>query len=599
MGMVKGLHSRENYSAGRDAEHSEYKRQVCIESLTCEKNLLRVDGSISKDTALMICLNGQPMPFQYTRRYSDVVLRDRTLSDRQAFVLVLKPGQLKKRNVVEFFQGKERLEIVIAGYQARVTELMKHSYWCFRWEESCPAPFHIGGGNPLGQNRASGGGSPKCAVRRFRKWMVVLRRTGCKIDGLQIDRVRMGRGCLREMAFLWEMAAAPYGSRKMAGIRLLYWLTRPIYRGKNIWLTFDKLYKGGDNGEYFYKYMMTRTSQGILPVYVLRKDVPDYDRLVKEGYHPSPYRSLHQRLLYLNAKLVFATHSGVHSFCGFNNWEVQFVQDRLQAVNTCIQHGLSVQDLRADSHRAVNNNQLYFCASPCEIENLSGPEYGYAPEVLRLTGIPRYDGLVSHEKKQILITPTWRSYIAMPSVMGKTRPYNPEFKNTDYYKIYQSLLEDQRLAETARSTGYRIIYLLHPVLSAQKKDFRPGEGVEILSALEADYERLLTESGLMVTDYSGVQFDFAYMRKPVIYYHPAQLPPHYEEGRFSCEAQGFGEICHEQEELVRLLCEYMESGCQIKPFYRERADAFFAYDDRDNCRRIFEEASHVSTKTVY
>ena len=32
------------------------------------------------------------------------------------------------------------------------------------------------------------------------------------------------------------------------------------------------------------------------------------------------------------------------------------------------------------------------------------------------------------------------------------------------------------------------------------------------------YEDLLTESSLMVTDYSGVQFDFAYMKKPIIYY---------------------------------------------------------------------------------
>jgi CDP-glycerol glycerophosphotransferase (TagB/SpsB family) len=174
--------------------------------------------------------------------------------------------------------------------------------------------------------------------------------------------------------------------------------------------------------------------------------------------------------------------------------------------------------------------------------------------------------------------------------MGSARPYNPGFRETEYYRVFQSLLEDEQLTETAKRTGYRIIYLLHPVISAQKEDFHPGEGVELVSALESNYEQLLTESSLMVTDYSGVQFDFACMRKPVVYFHPPSLPPHYEEGGFCYETQGFGEICQTQEELVSLLCAYMETGCALKDDYRSREDTFFAFADQENCERIFEDA---------
>ena len=52
-----------------------------------------------------------------------------------------------------------------------------------------------------------------------------------------------------------EILRAPYGSKRMFAVRALYWLTYPVYGHKNIWVTFDKLYKGGDCGEYFYKYM--------------------------------------------------------------------------------------------------------------------------------------------------------------------------------------------------------------------------------------------------------------------------------------------------------------------------------------------------------
>lgn len=522
---------------------------------------------------------------RYTGRFADVTLREETLTDRRAFVLELPLGKLCQKNTVEFLigaahtvsqaaqggetgcaakkgmaddggesQGEELLPVLTGGYQAKICDTLKNSYWCFE------------------------------------NYMVTLRRNGSSVTGVSIRRAGRTARVRREAALLKEILCASYGSKKMFGLRALYWLAGPFYRKKNIWITFDKLYKGGDCGEYFYKYMAGRKDAGITPVYVIRQDAPDYRRLTREGLSPAAYRSTKQRLQYLYASMVFGTHSGVHSFCGLNNWEIQFLQDRLRAVNTCIQHGLSVQELSADSNRCVNNNKRYYCASKNEIENLSGPKYDYDPRVLRLTGIPRYDGLTDREQRQILITPTWRNYIAMPSVMGRARPYNPDFKNTDYYKTFQNLLGNKKLAQKAKETGYRIVYLLHPVISAQRDDFQPGEGIEILSALESDYEKLLTEASLMVTDYSGVQFDFAYMRKPILYYHPPQLPPHYGDGGFAYESQGFGEICREEQELVALLCDYMDSGCRLKELYRQREDSFFAFNDKESCRRIFEDA---------
>ena len=93
----------------------------------------------------------------------------------------------------------------------------------------------------------------------------------------------------------------------------------------------------------------------------------------------------------------------------------------------------------------------------------------------------------------------------------------------------------------------------------------------------------------MITDYSGIQFDFAYMRKPIIYYHPDKLPPHYDEGGFIYDRQGFGEIVKEQDELAELLIRYMQEGCRMKDFYKNRADDFFAFDDDKSCERIYRD----------
>lgn len=393
----------------------------------------------------------------------------------------------------------------------------------------------------------------------------------------------------REIKMLSSMLHGSKRSYKMFLVRSLYWLTRPYFRNKRIWLTYDKLYKGGDCGEYFYKYMIAQ-KDGIISDYTINKDCEDAKRLRKEGYKPLHFGTMKNILHYLNAEVIFATHGGTHSFNGLPNSYVKYVSDLIHSDVTCIQHGLSVQQLAQELNMLYNNTKRYYCASKYEIKNLEHPIYGYEDKsVFKLTGIPRYDGLVSDDKKQILITPTWRAYISMPPVMGQSRPYYPEFKHTNYYKIYYKLLTDEKLIETARKTGYKLTYLLHPIISSQIVDYPDIDGVEIIPATTVNYEKILTESSLMLTDYSGVQFDFAYMRKPVVYYHPPKLPPHYKEGGFFYDSMGFGEICTEHQQMVDCLCEYMENNCEMKPFYKDRADDFFAYSDHDTCKRIYDD----------
>ena len=103
------------------------------------------------------------------------------------------------------------------------------------------------------------------------------------------------------------------------------------------------------------------------------------------------------------------------------------------------------------------------------------------------------------------------------------------------------------------------------------------------------YEKILTESSIMLTDYSGVQFDFAYMYKPIVYFHPDELPPSYDVGYYDYDTMALGEITKTVEETVDLICEYMKNGCVVKTQYKQRIDNFFAYHDHDNCKRVYDE----------
>ena len=103
---------------------------------------------------------------------------------------------------------------------------------------------------------------------------------------------------------------------------------------------------------------------------------------------------------------------------------------------------------------------------------------------------------------------------------------------------------------------------------------------------------------MMVTDYSSVAFDFAYLKKPIIY---AQFDGEsffknhsYGEGYFSYKEDGFGPITKTVEQTVDEMIYYMKTDCQMKEEYRERINRFFAYTDRNNCRRVYDELLKIT-----
>jgi CDP-glycerol glycerophosphotransferase (TagB/SpsB family) len=374
-------------------------------------------------------------------------------------------------------------------------------------------------------------------------------------------------------------------------VRMAYAVTRPYFRRKPIWMFYDKIYKGGDSSEYLYKYAMGK-QDGIRKYYLMDQNAVDYQRLKEEGFRPLKRGSVLHRLVFLNADMMIVSNSTVFAFNNYSLKGSNYIRGLVNFHVVCVQHGLSVQKIALAQRRLRDNTRLYFCASKYEIQNLSHPVYDYQGyDALKLTGVPRYDGLVNRDKKQIMISPTWRMQSAMlvSKNEGVERDYNPNFKQTDYFKVYNSLINDPRLIAAAKEYGYKLVYVLHPIVSPQAKDFDQNPYVEIIPATgKMSYEQLFCESSLMVTDFSGIQFDFAYLRKPLVYHHHRDLDAHYEEGVYRYDTMAFGEITHDNEELIDLLCDYMANGCQMKAEYRRRADDFFAFNDHNNCQRIYD-----------
>lgn len=413
-------------------------------------------------------------------------------------------------------------------------------------------------------------------------------------NSLMLKNVKTYRIMGREVKLLHEMKKymlqnglyEEYGH--LLKLRRKFVFHRKKYLKKNIWVSFDKLYKAGDNGEYMYHYLKENQHK-VKPYYIVNEDAPDYERLKAAKENILITNSDESKLTCLGAKVILATHTKIWTYCGFTDGEQEYFKDLFDAKLVCIQHGLTVQKIAQYQNRLFDNTQYYCCASKYEVENILQPIYGYNKKQIALTGLARYDGLKNDDKKIILITPTWRRDVVNIGIACVKKTHNNHFKESTYFKIYDKLVNDKTLIEKAKKTGYQIVFLLHPAMSAQSVDYTRNDYVQIVEATsDISYERILTQSSLMVTDYSGVQFDFAYMRKPVVYYHPSALPPFYEEGVYQYDTMGFGEICKEHDELIKILCGYMDNGCKCKDEYKKRADDFFAFDDHNSCERIYK-----------
>jgi CDP-glycerol glycerophosphotransferase (TagB/SpsB family) len=406
----------------------------------------------------------------------------------------------------------------------------------------------------------------------------------------------------KERKLIKEMWKKSKWVQKHALLRIAYFLCKPFMTKKPIWMYIDKIYKGGDSSEYLYKYAVSK-NDNINHYYLIDKNSTDYKRLRSEGYKPVVRNSFKHRLLFLYADMMVISNSTVFAFNGYDLKRSSYIRDLPHFHVCCVQHGMSVQKIAIAQNRLRDNTRLYFCASKYEIENLSRPIYGYEGyDALKLTGVPRYDGLKDRSDKQIMISPTWRMQAAMPVKTSESeqRDYNPLFKDSPYYKVFNSLINDPRLIGAAKEYGYKIKYVLHPIVSSQVDDFDKNEYVDIVPAVgDMSYEDMFCESSLMVTDFSGIQFDFAYMRKPLVYLHHKDIPQHYEEGTFHYDTMAFGEICHDNDELIDTLIDYMKNGCKMKDEYVKRADDFFYYRDHNNCERIYNEMIKYQKKYIY
>ena len=412
-------------------------------------------------------------------------------------------------------------------------------------------------------------------------------------DGLLIDRIGPFTRAGSDLRFTWELLTSRKHHAKRAVLYRMACRFLRFWRRKPLWLICDRAFRAGDNGEAFFRYMVTEHPE-IDARFILLEDSPDYPALSRIG-KVIPADSLKRKLLGLSSDYTVSSQADQHESRPFAPKDDAFRDLMADYRFVYLKHGIIKDDLSQWLRKPKKNIRGFITAARPEYESIISGRYGYTNKEVWLTGLPRFDRLnPGKDPRQITIMPTWRKYL-MGQLDERTGVWSigPQFLSSRFLTFYNALINDERLIRAAEQFGYSLAFLPHPFLQPYLSVFQNNDSVSFLGP-ETAYRDVFASSSLVVTDYSSTVFDFVYLRRPVVY---AQFDREeffggahsYTEGYFDYERDGFGEVEHDLEHTVDRIIEYMACGCKMKDNYRARADRFFMFDDRNNCQRVYEK----------
>jgi len=414
-----------------------------------------------------------------------------------------------------------------------------------------------------------------------------------RVKGKELAIRRARKRTLLKAEFAVQRGLIKDGQTKTALIRLLGFLVKLLHK-KPIWLIRDNEKRAKDSGaEMFRYYAKSGLKERANAYFILDKDSSDYAELRKYGRIIQPY-GLRYKVLHLACDTLIDTRGKINARYIFNE-DYRYFMDLCDWDYIWIIHGVMARNFARWINRQEFNSKIVVTTTVREYESVlkDSDGYGYSEKEVKLTGLPRHDTLTDRRQKKVLFLPTWRKDLAGDLIPGTDeREYVENFRETDYAKFYNSLINNSELLDSMRKYGYTGEFYLHPSFIKQAGDFDENDVIKI-GREAADANRLICECSVLVTDYSSAQFEGAYLNRPLVYsqfdadtYNERHTG---ENGYFSWENDSFGPVCSDEESTVKAIIRYLENGCINEEPYTSRAREFFVYRDKNNARRVYEQ----------
>lgn len=356
-----------------------------------------------------------------------------------------------------------------------------------------------------------------------------------------------------------------------------------LYRRKELWLFRERGDDARDNAYWMFRYVKEQHPE-IESYYAITKNSPDRARLRPWADSVIDQNSFAHYIYMWRATHMLSTHicGGYPNVVRGTKWLYHLVTWLSPKKTIWLQHGVILNDVGVRACR-YNNVDMIVCSTRSEYAYLT-QQCGFANNVVKLTGLARWDQLHDCEVKrnQILLMPTWRKWLSADN-----------FAESEYFRTVADLLLMPQLHSFLEANAMTLIFYPHHEVQKHIHHFRAltlPTCIVIADKAEYDVQQLLKESALLITDYSSVSMDFAYMKKPIIYYlfdEEHFRKRHYASSDFDYH-KAYGPTATNFTELLTALTHTLKRGTRMEDKFANKVDATFPFMDTQNCLRTIE-----------
>ncbi|WP_146826078.1 CDP-glycerol glycerophosphotransferase family protein [Aeromicrobium flavum] len=392
----------------------------------------------------------------------------------------------------------------------------------------------------------------------------------------------------KRLAF-WSERFTVENHRYLRRIERWAWLLAPLRPFSGIWLVGEVPYKAQDNGFALFRWIR-RHHPDRRAYYVIDADSPDREKVEPFGHVVTARSRDHIRYTALASRFVGSHHAEyLHAS------RSPRLARHARGLRVFLQHGVTgMKNVR------LNYGRLHMQEMPPDrvVVNSAAErqifieDLDFFPSQVAVTGFARYDSLFEGEpqvRRRLLVMPTWRDWLtSRESVLSST-----------YLANWLEFLNDPQIQGLQRD-GVEILMVMHPNLRALVDDL-PLEGISI-APRDADVQELIRTSAALVTDYSSVAWDAAFLRRPVFFFRFDDAVLTGARTPFVDAATALpGPIAHRAADLAREVAGSAASGFVMADEYAGRAATYLELPPTGYAERNYEmvrTADGLSTRLL-
>jgi CDP-glycerol glycerophosphotransferase (TagB/SpsB family) len=374
----------------------------------------------------------------------------------------------------------------------------------------------------------------------------------------------------------------------MAYLIFFYIIFKPFWflKKKEIWFFIERPF-GIDNAYYLYNYVKKKDKK-ITSVFLCKnKKSAEFKEMLEDKNVVYRFSLRHLWYFVHAGKLIFSYDTDPFYFYKEGYSLKKLLKPRTKLI--FLQHGV-IKSKVNPYHKKYWHFDMFVCSAEKEAQIVK-KYMGYEKEI-KITGLARFDNLYGAQpEREILVMMSWKK-----SLQGASEE---EFKKHKYYIALNNIINSGSINKLLEKYDFRLNFVLHYVMQKYSHLFNSEfERVKVIgdkTDKNNNISALIKRSALLITDYSSVLFDFAYMKRHMIFY---QIGKYHYEDIFDYDKEGFGKVVKTEKQMIDELERILKRINETKSFetekkYAERADKFFKHIDNHNCERNYQAIKRI------